>query len=288
MFQAAPRTEAALREAMRDERYWKTNHPQRYEYVGWVTRGWQRLEQAPPDGDGDGDGEIHVRAHTRMRDCKIEEVEAHTRHGRSKREQGPLFNADEGKGGNQETQDKQELPPPLVIFIGGGFDSKSNILGRFLDDNKNALGAVSWVRVDHDQQADILELIAGAPEGTRIILVGHSWGADRAAQVAALLGSQGRPIDTLVTVDPVGRFISDDFMQRVRNGSKEWTNIRATGGNALESSNIVASIGGTYGTAPDRFASRTIEAPFTHGNFGELLRHMPPGGRSAWSMIRGR
>ena len=53
-----------------------------------------------------------------------------------------------------------------------------------------------------------------------IVEDGHSWGADTAAEVVGRLGQQGRPIDMLVTADPVGRGLSEDFMRRVRAGSR--------------------------------------------------------------------
>ncbi|HYF07272.1 MAG TPA: colicin D domain-containing protein [Acetobacteraceae bacterium] len=39
-------TEADLRAAMRDPRYWQTGHPERAAYAGWVGEGWQALH--PP------------------------------------------------------------------------------------------------------------------------------------------------------------------------------------------------------------------------------------------------
>ena len=72
-----------------------------------------------------------------------------------------------------------------------------------------------------------MEWVAAEPQGTRIVLVGHSYGGDTAAQVAATLGAQGRPVDTLITVDPVGRGVNEGFLARVRAGSCEWVNIRA-------------------------------------------------------------
>jgi len=38
-----PVTEAGLKRAMADKRYWQSGHPERPAYVGWVTEGWQAL-----------------------------------------------------------------------------------------------------------------------------------------------------------------------------------------------------------------------------------------------------
>ncbi len=188
-------------------------------------------------------------------------------------------------GASRAPDERQDDRPTLVIFVGGGFDMKTNILQGFINFHERDLSTVSHVRFDHDRPGQILDAIADAPPDTRIVLVGHSWGADQAAQIAARLGAKGLAVDMLVTVDPVGRGLSENFMERVRNGADQWVNIRATGGGPLERSNLIARIGGTYGNAPDAFAHRTIEAPFNHGNFGALLRHAPVGGGSAWSAI---
>lgn len=53
-----PITEATLRAAMRDPRYWQAGHPERGACSAWVTRGFQALhgEEAPSGGV------VHVRA----------------------------------------------------------------------------------------------------------------------------------------------------------------------------------------------------------------------------------
>lgn len=40
-------TQADLRQAMRDARYWKPGHPERAAYSAWVTDGFRALN--PPD-----------------------------------------------------------------------------------------------------------------------------------------------------------------------------------------------------------------------------------------------
>lgn len=39
-------TEADLRTAMTDRRYWQSGHPERMAYTGWVRQGWQSLHPA--------------------------------------------------------------------------------------------------------------------------------------------------------------------------------------------------------------------------------------------------
>ena len=69
-----PMSEARLREAMRDRRYWDSAHPERQDYADWVTAAWQQVIN---DGAG---SEVHVRAYERRgADGKLHHVQAHTR-----------------------------------------------------------------------------------------------------------------------------------------------------------------------------------------------------------------
>lgn len=294
-----PVTEESLRAAMRDPRYWRSGHPEREAYGRWVTEGWETFVR---EGEGKN-GVVHVRAYSRTRNGKTEQVGAHTR-------ADPPGGDDRSQSDIRPTQGTAELPvrdpgtttppsprpgitaasPTLVIFVGGAGDGKSGIVRSFqgsrivqedLDHRRRAYAA-------HDQGERVMALIAAEPPETRIVLVGHSWGGDTAAQVAAALGQQGRPVDTLVTVDPVGRGLSDSFFRRVRAGSREWVNIRAHGAASDNFSDFVASVGGAYGTGPRGHATRYIEVPTNHENFDGLLRFADRAGVSGFSRMLAR
>ncbi|MBW6398701.1 alpha/beta hydrolase [Roseomonas sp. HJA6] len=141
----------------------------------------------------------------------------------------------------------------------------------------------------HDQPARIRSLIETAAPGTRVVVVGHSWGADTAAQIVDRLAREGRPIDMLVTVDPVGPFLSDDFFRRVRAGAREWINVNAADRNPSNPSNQIAELGGQYGQRPQRFASQHFDAPFAHGDFEAMIKRILPDGRNTlYERILGR
>ena len=70
-------TEADLRQAMRDPRYWQAGKPERAAFNAWVTEGWQQLY--PREGRGASAGIVHVRAYSRTRDGHTEQVFAHSR-----------------------------------------------------------------------------------------------------------------------------------------------------------------------------------------------------------------
>lgn len=92
-----PPTEASLRAAMRDPRYWQPGHPERSRYVARVTEGWRNLVEAEA-GQG---GVVNVRGYVRTIDGKAVNVAAHTR--------GPADRIPEKVGGYSET--KQQIAP---------------------------------------------------------------------------------------------------------------------------------------------------------------------------------
>ena len=295
MAQLVPLTEASLRAAMRDPRYWRAGHPEREAYHRWVTEGWQRFVR---EGEG-AHGVVQVRAYTRTRNGKAEQVGAHHRADPP----GGAAPGTAAQGGPVlPVQDRAGTAPPsprpgitaasptLVIFVGGGGDAKSGIVRGFQEsrDVVRRLGHRRQAYFGHDEGDRISTLIAAEPEKTRIVLIGHSWGGDTAAQVASAFGQQGRPVDMLITVDPVGRGLTQDFFRRVRAGSREWVNIRARGGAASDFSDFVATMGGAYGDAPRGQATRHFEAPFTHREFGRLLESADPSGISGFERLLGR
>ena len=93
MADTIPITDADLRAAIRDPRYWKDN-PEREDFARWVSDGYKALYG--PDSKASG-GVVHVRAYTRKRDGHTENVRAHTRHG--------------AEGGEKEGGDKTAPPP---------------------------------------------------------------------------------------------------------------------------------------------------------------------------------
>ena len=270
------RSEAELRRAMRDPRYWQSGHPERAAYVADVTRGFQELY--PPAGGEGGSLLVHVRSYERRRNGQPEHVSDY--HQRRARGAAP-------PAAGQAVP--SERPPAAVAaprasytaFVGGAADGE---FGNVRDFKVNGVrvgsgGAIKYY--SHDEAEKLLNDIRAQPPGTRIVLVGHSWGGDTAARVAAQLGAEGRPVDLLATIDPVGNGASDGFLNRVRAGSREWINVQATGGNWHDPDNLIARIGNRYGSAPQRFADQNIAAPYRHGAFGDLVEHPGADGRSA-------
>lgn len=101
-------TADSLRSAMRDPRYWRAGHPEREAYFRWVSEGWQAHVQG---GEG-RNGVVQVRAYSRTRNGKTEDVAAHTRSGPPG---GEDENPTEGEDGKPRLQQAQaQLAVPLL------------------------------------------------------------------------------------------------------------------------------------------------------------------------------
>jgi pimeloyl-ACP methyl ester carboxylesterase len=299
MADRVPVTEETLRAAMRDPRYWRPGEPEREAYAQWVTEGWDAFVRG---GEG-SNGAVHLRAYIRTRNGTVEQVMAHTR-------ADPPGGETRGTPGGRAAPGVRAMPasatsdpgppsprpgitassPTLVIFVGGAADKMTGLVRNYEDEFRGSAnrGHRRSAYFSNTAMDEIMARITAEPQETRIVLVGHSWGGDTAAQVAAALGQQGRPVDTLITVDPVGRGVSEGFLGRVRAGSREWVNIRAHGAAVRDTSDSIAALGGRYGDRPRGHATRHIEAPVSHDNFGQLLRFPDSAGASGYSRMLGQ
>lgn len=110
-------TEADMRRALKDDRYWRRGDPERAGYVGWVTDGFRAL--AGPEARN---GTVQVRAYTRMRDGREERVAAHTRSSSSG--SSSTENAHDNRAAESDVTPTQALPflfarPPIVPRLPG-------------------------------------------------------------------------------------------------------------------------------------------------------------------------
>jgi hypothetical protein len=175
-------------------------------------------------------------------------------------------------------------PPetPLLILIGGAGDGMLRKVGQVVD----------WLRARPDaasrevhyffhwQKGAVLALIAAQPRSRPIRLIGHSWGGNAAARVSAALGLRDRPVDLLITIDPVTRGIGPAFLARVKAGARRWINVRAGGAAGFDYSDLVAAIGGAYGDAPRDAADQHLVLPQPHAAFAAMLQGRLPEGPS--------
>ena len=96
-------------------------------------------------------------------------------------------------GGQVRGTPVQDAPKPVLVFVGGLFDRWDHQIVKTFADGLYGTATpgryFTW-----DDRAGIEAYIADLPPGTPVRLIGHSGGADTAAQVAAAAGQAGRSI----------------------------------------------------------------------------------------------
>ena len=172
--------------------------------------------------------------------------------------------------------------PVVLVFVGGAGDNRLNGGVRTYVDRsfRQAFPRSRFERLDWFHAGPLARLVQAQPTTARIRVVGHSWGADTAARLAARLGEAGRRLDLLVTIDPVGRRVDDAFLRRVRAGAVRWFNVNATGGAAYHPSDTVAWVGGAWNHRPRRYADLCLDAAVPHSHFGAMMACEGPDGRT--------
>lgn len=182
-------------------------------------------------------------------------------------------------------------PQRVVILVGGAGDSTLShgpVSGPFRNAQFSGIGN-SQHYFTHDESDKIRGAIDSMAPGTEVVLVGHSWGGQTVAEVAAGLAEAGRQVDLLVTVDPVGSRRSDaGFLAAARRGAREWININAVGSSSFEPSNLIAGLGGAYNDRLRNYADNFIAAPEKHANFLNMLMTPDAAGYTALDAISGR
>jgi pimeloyl-ACP methyl ester carboxylesterase len=181
------------------------------------------------------------------------------------------------------TPDEVAAPGPVaLIFVGGAGDNRLNGGVRTYVDRhfRVAFPRSRFGRFEWFQAVRLLRHVEAQPPGTRIRIIGHSWGADAAARIAARIGQSGRRLDLLVTVDPVSRRVDDAFLARVKAGTARWFNVNATGGPSYHPSDTVAWVGGAWRHRPQGHADLCVDAAVPHSHFGAMLACRGPDGRT--------
>ncbi|MDU7522375.1 MAG: hypothetical protein E7K72_13450 [Roseomonas mucosa] len=269
-------TEKELHAAMRDPRYTQSGHPESRAFRTWVGEGWRQLVAANEAGQGDGQrSQVRVRPYQRQRNGHAEQVSGYTQSrasGRGEAAHAPSPANDPQPAAPAAPANGNQPEKRVVIFVGGAGDkSLSGTVERYQATftGRHHVGSKYFA---HDQADEIRRYIEGQPSGTKVSLIGHSYGGDTAIEVAGKLAQEGHKIDTLVTVDPVGsRRNSADFLIWAKQGADRWINVNATGGSALEFSNAVAGLGGAYNERPQQYADVHFNVAATHGSFPALL-----------------
>ncbi len=154
-------------------------------------------------------------------------------------------------------QDARQLPldnnyqprHTLVVFIGGAMDDVYGpvLQGVFIPYRLRNAQQQDIAYATHGSVRAIVELVGRWHKaGKKIVLVGHSWGANSAMRVARNLETTCQ-IELLVTLDAVSRRLPGKQIHKPGT-VKQWLNIYIDYRKAsMEYSNTVARLGGYWG-----------------------------------------
>ncbi len=271
---------------MRGPRYWQAGHPERQGFNHWVSEGRRAL--ASTEGAAAGATQVvQAEGYRPVRNGRTGFADSYDQRRRAAASAATeALSEASPQHARQDAEDieRDRQRRTFVASLGGAGDGKSRMVLQYAADAD--LGLRRSQCFSHAGGDGLRAALRALPADARLVLVGHSWGGDTVARVAADLGREGHRIAALVTVGPVGMFVFDDFLRRVRAVTDHWTNVRATDGGPLEPSNVVAAIGRPCGRAPEAWADRTIDAPFRHAAFAELLDHVDATRSSArWDVL---
>lgn len=136
----------------------------------------------------------------------------------------------------------------------------------YYEDNFKSRGKSAYFEHDEgDKVIALINRITSECPNEPINVIGHSWGAETAEDVAKALPGV---IDLLVTVDPVSRWWSKGDP---RPNVNEWININA-GPSNRDFSDTVASVGGKWGNWPDGKADAHYSVDASHAYFRNMMK----------------
>ena len=143
-----------------------------------------------------------------------------------------------------------EAPRPLVVFVGGALDDWNRNLHRVF-----CAYDAQWERTRkayflHTQPLDdVRRAVLADADGAPIVLIGHSYGANFAYELANALGPAGR-VALLVTLDPVSGPAGPRASLQP-GAARRWINVYAGSGVGLSSCGLAGAIGGGWGSRPE-------------------------------------
>ena len=164
---------------------------------------------------------------------------------------------------------------PIISFdIYGLFDI---YIGGFADDDYRNVydywklhGGENSAYFEHHQWKSIykkIDELCCNNSKEEINLIGHSYGADRAAFTA--LRYKGKcKINKLITIDPVSLYKPN--FEKIKQNTNLWINVNAQP-SVPNNSDTIAWIGGKWKDAPKEFADHHIVVDTNHANFSDMM-----------------
>lgn len=163
----------------------------------------------------------------------------------------------------------QRRPEAVDIYVGGGGDFHYRTVASYADQKRGQHPErdVLYYGWDSPKRVEAVVDIYGRA-GIPVNIVGHSWGASRAAHVVEHAST---PIAYLATIDPVGRF--ENMGHKKPKSLGWWDNVTGvTTDEDKDRTDRIASVGGAPSTLPVGRADRNIVMRAHHGDFAEMMR----------------
>ncbi|MES2626790.1 MAG: hypothetical protein V4628_16000 [Pseudomonadota bacterium] len=166
------------------------------------------------------------------------------------------------------------------IFIGGLFDRNSRIVSSYRKGFQIRHADHTTFYFEYDQHKQIIAAVMAAKVGNPagvFNLIGHSWGAITAIEVANTLAENAIVVDQVITIDPVAR-----KRISVLANATAWINVNAAP--ALSNGwngDYYATLGGKWDDWPRDKATLHYWAPCHHNEFASLLEHVALHGKCA-------
>lgn len=139
---------------------------------------------------------------------------------------------------------------PVVVFIGGALDDwNRNLLNVFCAYDTQWERTRKLYFLHTDDAAEVRQRVLARAAGAPVVLIGHSYGANFAYELANTLRGDGG-VHLLLTLDPV----SGPAAPRVPlepGVVRRWINVWAGSGVGLSSCGLVGAIGGAWGSRPE-------------------------------------
>lgn len=158
-------------------------------------------------------------------------------------------------------------PVAVDIYVGGGGDGFSGIVRSFADQKRREHPERVVLYFGHGDDEQIAKAIdqygqAGVP----VNIVGHSWGATTAGDIAA---DRAAEVEYLATIDPVG--VRRDMGGHRPEDLQRWDNVTAHEPK-LSWNDFVALLGGKPSKLPTGEADSNSILTADHGDFAGMMR----------------
>ena len=149
-------------------------------------------------------------------------------------------------------KNKDEIPyingnNTVIAFSGGAggdWRGKRNLDKQYLD---KLLGDQNYKLFSYPDVDLAAAYLNGLPRDARVHIIGHSMGGPAAYLLALAADRMQRPVDTLITVDPVGTHLGTTKLERKPFSVAKWYNYYPSERHAFtHGGDTIAAIGGAY------------------------------------------